>query len=57
MNKPESIVPRISPSYDNWLERHRDELATGWRKTFETSSGITVKPLYTPRAGGAGLEL
>ncbi|MBM3347064.1 MAG: methylmalonyl-CoA mutase [Betaproteobacteria bacterium] len=45
MNKPE----RIFQTYDGWLERHRDELQQGWRESFETSSGIPVKPLYTPR--------
>ena len=45
MNKPE----RIFQTYDGWLERHREELQQGWRKSFETSSGIPVQPLYTPR--------
>ena len=45
MNKPE----RMAQTYDGWLARHREELATGWRKSFETASGIPVKPLYSPR--------
>jgi len=45
MNKPE----RMFQTQDGWLERHREELSQGWRKSFETSSGIPVKPLYTPR--------
>ena len=40
MNKPE----RMFQTYDGWLARHREELATGWRKSFETASGIPVKP-------------
>ena len=47
MNKP--IHPTQAPAYDGWLERHREHLAGGWKKSFETSSGIPVKPLYTPR--------
>lgn len=35
-------------AYDEWLESHRSELEGGWRDTFETSSGIPVKALYTP---------
>ncbi len=39
---------RPQPStYDAWLERHRDELASGWRKSFQTSSGMPVEPVYT----------
>lgn len=45
MNKPE----RLYQTYDGWLERHAQELQQGWRKSFETSSGIPVKPLYTPK--------
>ena len=45
MNKPE----RMFQTQDGWLERHHEALSQGWRKTFETSSGIPVKPLYTPR--------
>ena len=37
------------PAYDDWLERHREALAGGWKKSFETSSGIPIKPIYTPR--------
>jgi methylmalonyl-CoA mutase N-terminal domain/subunit len=48
MNKPQRITPPAT-AYDAWLERHGAELASGWKKSFETSSGIPVKPLYTPR--------
>jgi methylmalonyl-CoA mutase N-terminal domain/subunit len=34
--------------YDAWLQEHRDALADGWQPTYETSSGIPVKPVYTP---------
>ena len=34
--------------YDEWLAEHQDELATGWQPEFNTSSGIQVKPVYTP---------
>jgi methylmalonyl-CoA mutase, N-terminal domain len=34
--------------YDTWLREHHDELASGWRDGFETSSGFPVKPVYTP---------
>ncbi|MGH2945822.1 MAG: acyl-CoA mutase large subunit family protein [Solirubrobacteraceae bacterium] len=41
-------LERLRRSRDRWLEEHRDELAQGWRPHFETSSGIEVKPVYTP---------
>jgi len=47
MNKP--IHPTQAPAYDGWLERHARALSDGWKKSFETSSGIPVKPVYTPR--------
>jgi methylmalonyl-CoA mutase, N-terminal domain len=34
--------------YDEWLVEHQDELAAGWQPEFRTSSGIDVKPVYTP---------
>jgi methylmalonyl-CoA mutase N-terminal domain/subunit len=34
--------------YDAWLEQHRETLADGWQPNFESSSGIPVKPVYTP---------
>jgi hypothetical protein len=37
------------PGYDGWLDRHAEALAGGWKKSFETSSGIPVRPVYTPR--------
>ncbi|MGE0314446.1 MAG: methylmalonyl-CoA mutase [Lautropia sp.] len=37
------------PGYDGWLERHARALAGGRKPSFETSSGIPIKPLYTPR--------
>ena len=48
MNEPQRMFQPASP-YDDWLARHSEDLAAGWRKTFETSSGIPVKPLYTQR--------
>lgn len=47
MNKPEHFAAHAG--YDAWLDRHREELASGWKKSFQTSSGIAVKALYTPR--------
>jgi methylmalonyl-CoA mutase N-terminal domain/subunit len=32
----------------DWLRRNHDRLSRGWRERFETSSGIPVKPVYTP---------
>ncbi|HEY4280946.1 MAG TPA: methylmalonyl-CoA mutase family protein [Conexibacter sp.] len=34
--------------YDAWLDEHRDALSEGWQPRYETSSGIPVKPVYTP---------
>src|SRR4051812_45466783 len=48
MNEPLRKAHASTP-HDAWLAGHRDELAEGWRKTFETSSGIPVKPLYSPQ--------
>jgi methylmalonyl-CoA mutase N-terminal domain/subunit len=32
----------------DWLRRNHERLNRGWRERFETSSGIPVKPVYTP---------
>ena len=34
--------------YDDWLAEHREELESTWQPEFRTSSGIDVKPVYTP---------
>lgn len=34
--------------HDQWLDSHRSELASTWKPSFETSSGIPVKPVYSP---------
>ena len=31
-----------------WKARHAEELANTWKPRFETSSGIEIKPVYTP---------
>jgi methylmalonyl-CoA mutase N-terminal domain/subunit len=33
---------------DHWLEEHEDQLLHGWQPSFTTSSGVQVKPVYTP---------
>lgn len=33
---------------DCWLAEHGEELSQGWKPEFDTSSGIEVKPVYTP---------
>ncbi len=33
---------------DRWLASHSEELQQTWRSTFETASGIVVRPVYTP---------
>ncbi len=33
---------------DDWLRDHHQELTSGRQTSFETSSGIPVKPVYTP---------
>ncbi|HEY0448252.1 acyl-CoA mutase large subunit family protein [Actinophytocola sp.] len=45
VDEPDEIAAR----HDRWLAEHDDELAEGWTKDFQTSSGIPVKPLYTPQ--------
>ena len=47
MNKRSDLTQ--APAYDDWLERHHEALSGGWKKSFETSSGIPIKPIYTPR--------
>ena len=39
---------RLRAGYDRWLREHAEELAEGWRQSFETSSGFETKPVYTP---------
>jgi methylmalonyl-CoA mutase, N-terminal domain len=38
----------LGPHYDRWLAEHQEELAGGWMADYRTSSGIPVKPVYTP---------
>lgn len=38
----------LAESYDRWIAEHRSELASGWQSEFRTSSGMAVKPVYTP---------
>jgi methylmalonyl-CoA mutase, N-terminal domain len=33
---------------DRWLAEHSEALERGWRRRFETSSGLETQPLYTP---------
>jgi methylmalonyl-CoA mutase N-terminal domain/subunit len=40
---------RLSQMRDSWLEEHQEELQETWQPAgFRTSSGIDVKPIYTP---------
>lgn len=34
--------------YEDWLVAHADALSEQWRERFVTSSGLEVKPVYTP---------
>ncbi len=50
MNKPDHsqlATPDDAPD-TAWAARHATALATGWKASYITSSGIPVKPLYTP---------
>lgn len=38
----------LKASFDSWLEEHAADLADMWKPRFETSSGIEIKPVYTP---------
>jgi methylmalonyl-CoA mutase N-terminal domain/subunit len=38
----------LEQTYDDWLALHSRDLSDTWRPTFESSSGFTVKPVYTP---------
>lgn len=38
----------LNVAYDQWQERHSARLATMWKPSFETSSGIPIKSVYTP---------
>jgi methylmalonyl-CoA mutase, N-terminal domain len=35
-------------TYDDWLAEHAEELGDTWKPRFQTSSGIDIKPVYTP---------
>ena len=50
MNKfePKLRSSSLSAERDAWLEQHADELGKGWKTRFETSSGIEIKPVYSP---------
>jgi methylmalonyl-CoA mutase, N-terminal domain len=38
----------LAGDFDEWSARYKVELARQWRDDFETSSGIPIKPVYTP---------
>lgn len=38
----------LKASFDSWLDEHAADLADMWKPRFETSSGIEIKPVYTP---------
>ncbi|QHE83699.1 acyl-CoA mutase large subunit family protein [Hydrogenophaga sp. BPS33] len=42
MSKP------TTPPYDAWLERHGEQLSQGRKPVFQTPSGLTIDPVYTP---------
>jgi methylmalonyl-CoA mutase, N-terminal domain len=50
MNKIDPNLRRSSlkAEHDAWLEEHASDLAKGWKPHFETSSGIPIRPIYTP---------
>jgi len=48
MNKIDRKLPPLKDAYNSWLEEHSAELKETWRPSFETSSGIPIKPVYTP---------
>jgi methylmalonyl-CoA mutase N-terminal domain/subunit len=44
-----SSAADLSAARDNWLDEHSSDLQDTWQEDgFRTSSGIDVKPLYTP---------
>lgn len=45
---------RDAGRYAQWEARHAEELSQGWKPRFETSSGIEIKPVYTPADLAAG---
>lgn len=45
---PQHDTARLRGRYDDWLVAHEGDLKKGWRSNFETSSGIPIKPVYTP---------
>src|SRR6185436_5305625 len=49
MNKDVKISPSaLRAASDTWLRNHSQDLATTWKPKFETSSGIPIRPVYTP---------
>ncbi|MGD9762820.1 MAG: methylmalonyl-CoA mutase [Candidatus Binatia bacterium] len=38
----------IAVAQQAWLERNHDALASGWKASFTSSSGIPIQPVYTP---------
>jgi methylmalonyl-CoA mutase N-terminal domain/subunit len=45
---PDNRAAHLRAHYEDWLTTHQEELGQGWKDVFETSSGIPIKPLYTP---------
>ncbi len=49
MGKIDTKSPQpLKRVYDNWLEAHGTQLSSTWKPGFETSSGISIKPVYSP---------
>ena len=49
MNKDVKLTSaQLKAMSDRWLEAHGAELASTWKPKFETSSGIPIRPVYTP---------
>lgn len=46
--KPVRTAQPPAENYDEWLERHAEELRDSRKKSFESSSGFPVETLYTP---------
>ncbi len=44
----QSTLSAPADSYDAWFEQNQKELGNSRKKSFESSSGIPIEPLYTP---------
>lgn len=48
MTKSNTTQRSLAEARDAWLGKHAQDLGETWKPKFETSSGIEIKPVYTP---------